>query len=74
MTGWDCHAHLFGPYATYPLADNRSYTPPEARLEAYLAVLARLGQRMVCWCRRRLMAQIILCCLMRWNKRQSYAA
>lgn len=43
MTGWDCHAHLFGPYATYPLADNRSYTPPEAPLEAYLAVLARLG-------------------------------
>ncbi|MEY4427232.1 MAG: hypothetical protein RL535_1530 [Pseudomonadota bacterium] len=43
MTGWDCHAHLFGPYAIYPLADNRSYTPPEATLEAYLAVLARLG-------------------------------
>lgn len=43
MTSWDCHAHLFGPYATYPLADNRSYTPPEARLEAYLAVLERLG-------------------------------
>ena len=29
-TGWDCHAHLFGPYARFPLAADRSYTPPEA--------------------------------------------
>jgi predicted TIM-barrel fold metal-dependent hydrolase len=46
MTGaaaWDCHAHLFGPYARYPLAPQRSYTPPEATLEAYLAHLKRLG-------------------------------
>jgi predicted TIM-barrel fold metal-dependent hydrolase len=41
--GWDCHAHVFGPYTTYPLADNRSYTPPEAPLKMYLAMLARLG-------------------------------
>lgn len=40
--GWDCHAHLFGPYAAYPLAANRSYTPPEAERAAYLALLARL--------------------------------
>lgn len=40
---WDCHAHVFGPYSRYPLAADRSYTPPEACLEAYLAVLARTG-------------------------------
>lgn len=41
--GWDCHAHLFGPYARYPLAAARSYTPPEATAPQYLALLARLG-------------------------------
>ena len=41
--GWDCHAHLFGPYARFPLAEDRSYTPPEALEAQYLALLARLG-------------------------------
>lgn len=41
--GWDCHAHLFGPYAHFPLAADRSYTPPEALLADYQALLARLG-------------------------------
>lgn len=41
--GWDCHAHLFGPYDRYPLSADRSYTPPEAPASAYLALLARLG-------------------------------
>lgn len=40
--GWDCHAHLFGPYAQYPLAADRSYTPPEAIEAQYEALLARL--------------------------------
>lgn len=40
---WDCHAHLFGPYAQFPLAPERSYTPPEAVESQYLALLARLG-------------------------------
>jgi predicted TIM-barrel fold metal-dependent hydrolase len=44
MTGaWDCHAHLFGPYERFPLAADRSYTPPEALAPDYLALLARLG-------------------------------
>jgi predicted TIM-barrel fold metal-dependent hydrolase len=34
---------VFGPYARFPLAPERSYTPPEAVLEQYLALLARLG-------------------------------
>lgn len=42
-TGWDCHAHVFGPYARFPLAPERSYTPPEATLAQYQAHLARLG-------------------------------
>jgi len=41
--GWDCHAHLFGPYDRFPLAPERSYTPPEALEAQYLALLARLG-------------------------------
>ncbi len=41
--GWDCHAHLFGPYDRYPLAADRSYTPPEAVESQYLGLLARLG-------------------------------
>ena len=41
--GWDCHAHLFGPYDRYPLAPARSYTPPEAPMADYLALLDELG-------------------------------
>jgi predicted TIM-barrel fold metal-dependent hydrolase len=42
VSGWDCHAHLFGPYERYPLAADRSYTPPEAPASHYLALLSRL--------------------------------
>ena len=42
-SGWDCHAHLFGPYDQFPLAADRSYTPPEAVRAQYLALLDRLG-------------------------------
>ncbi len=42
-SGWDCHAHLFGPYNHFPLAPERSYTPPEALAPDYLALLSRLG-------------------------------
>ena len=41
--GWDCHAHLFGPYDRLPLAPDRSYTPPEAPAQQYLALLERLN-------------------------------
>ena len=39
----DCHAHIFGPVADYPYAEGRSYTPPDASREEYLAMLATLG-------------------------------
>ena len=41
--GWDCHAHVFGPYDRFPLAADRSYTPPEAPATAYGELLERLG-------------------------------
>lgn len=39
----DCHAHIFGPVAEYPYAEGRSYTPPDARRDEYLAMLKTLG-------------------------------
>jgi predicted TIM-barrel fold metal-dependent hydrolase len=39
----DTHAHVFGPAARFPYADDRSYTPPDAPLEKYLGMLDTLG-------------------------------
>ena len=39
----DCHCHVFGPAARFPYAEPRSYTPDDAPLESYLALLDRLG-------------------------------
>jgi predicted TIM-barrel fold metal-dependent hydrolase len=39
----DAHAHVFGPYAQFPLSDDRSYTPPENGADAFIAHLDRLG-------------------------------
>lgn len=39
----DCHAHVIGPPARFPLSPTRGYTPPEASLADYEALLARLG-------------------------------
>jgi predicted TIM-barrel fold metal-dependent hydrolase len=39
----DTHCHVFGPAAKFPYAEPRSYTPDDAPLEAYLALLDRLG-------------------------------
>lgn len=39
----DTHCHVFGPAARFPYAAPRSYTPDDAPLEAYLALLDRLG-------------------------------
>jgi predicted TIM-barrel fold metal-dependent hydrolase len=43
VTGWDCHAHVFGPYAQFPLNAQRSYTPPEATVADYTTLLTNLG-------------------------------
>jgi predicted TIM-barrel fold metal-dependent hydrolase len=39
----DTHAHVFGPAPRFPYAGDRSYTPPDAPLEKYLAMLDTLG-------------------------------
>jgi predicted TIM-barrel fold metal-dependent hydrolase len=39
----DCHCHVFGPAARFPYAEPRSYTPADAPLASYLALLDRLG-------------------------------
>ncbi|MDA8050045.1 MAG: amidohydrolase family protein [Rhodospirillales bacterium] len=44
----DCHFHIFGPHARYPLSPGRRYTPPEATVGQYRALAATLGiERMV---------------------------
>jgi 2-pyrone-4,6-dicarboxylate lactonase len=39
----DCHAHIIGPLALFPLQSDRSYTPPPAPLAAYRQLLETLG-------------------------------
>jgi predicted TIM-barrel fold metal-dependent hydrolase len=39
----DTHMHIVGPAARYPYQKNRSYTPPDAPLQRYRALLATLG-------------------------------
>ncbi len=39
----DCHIHVFGPFARYPLDAAAKYTPDEARLEDYIKVATALG-------------------------------
>ena len=39
----DTHCHVFGPALQFPYAADRSYTPPDAPLSKYLAMLDTLG-------------------------------
>jgi len=39
----DCHAHICGPATKFPYAQERIYTPPDATLENYQALLKILG-------------------------------
>jgi 2-pyrone-4,6-dicarboxylate lactonase len=40
---WDTHVHAIGATERFPLAANRSYTPAQAPIEAYLALMDTLG-------------------------------
>lgn len=39
----DCHAHILGPLALFPLEEGRSYTPPEALFSDYMRMAGALG-------------------------------
>src|SRR6185437_14584360 len=39
----DCHNHIVGPQAKYPMAANRTYTPPEASVAQLRALRTTLG-------------------------------
>jgi len=39
----DTHAHVFGPAIQFPYAADRSYTPPDAPMAKYLAMLDAVG-------------------------------
>jgi predicted TIM-barrel fold metal-dependent hydrolase len=39
----DCHNHIVGPLAKYPMAANRTYTPPEATVAQLRALRTQLG-------------------------------
>ena len=39
----DCHAHVFGPPAKFPYVAERSFTPPDALVADYLAMLDTVG-------------------------------
>jgi predicted TIM-barrel fold metal-dependent hydrolase len=39
----DAHCHIFGPGSKYPYAVDRPYTPPDAPLQAFRAMHAKLG-------------------------------
>jgi 2-pyrone-4,6-dicarboxylate lactonase len=40
---WDTHIHAIGAVERFPLAANRSYTPAQVPIEAYVALMDRLG-------------------------------
>jgi predicted TIM-barrel fold metal-dependent hydrolase len=40
---WDAHAHIFGPSDKFPYTPGRGYTPPDAPVEKYIALLDHLG-------------------------------
>jgi predicted TIM-barrel fold metal-dependent hydrolase len=39
----DSHVHIFGPFADFPLAQDRSYTPSEFSSHQFVAHLDRIG-------------------------------
>src|SRR5438105_13222765 len=39
----DCHNHIVGPQSKYPMAADRTYTPPEASVVQLLALRKELG-------------------------------
>jgi len=40
---WDCHTHIYGPWARFPLPANAAYTPEPAPFTELLSLHRRLG-------------------------------
>ena len=40
---WDSHAHVFGPADKFPYTPGRGYTPPDAPVEKFVALLDHNG-------------------------------
>ena len=40
---WDAHCHVFGPADKFPYAEGRGYTPPDAPVEKFIALLDHNG-------------------------------
>jgi 2-pyrone-4,6-dicarboxylate lactonase len=40
---WDTHAHIFGPADRFPYTPGRGYTPPDAPVARFIALLDHLG-------------------------------
>jgi len=40
---WDTHAHIFGPSDKFPHQPGRGYTPSDAPVERFIALLDHLG-------------------------------
>ena len=39
----DCHAHIFGPQATFPYLADAAYIPPDQTLDDYVLIDKTLG-------------------------------
>ena len=40
----DCHVHIIGPQAKYPMVPYRAYTPPEASVAQLKALRGRIDE------------------------------
>src|SRR5262249_9188487 len=63
---WDTHAHIFRPSDKFPYTAGRGYTPPDAPVERYVALLDHLGFTHGLLCKATRTASIIGCYSIRW--------
>ena len=72
--GWDCHAHLFGPYDRYPLAAGSELHAARGAGGATTWRCSRAWAcRTACSCTRAPMATTSRCCSTRWRRTRTCA-
>ena len=59
---WDTHCACFGPSDKFPYAPGRGYTPPDAPVERFIALLDHLGFANGSWCRATRTSMTIASC------------